>query len=226
LVAKAWLHYDNEGTATIDDSENVASVDDDAVGAFTVHWDTDFATTDYGVVSCGIDNDVAGHNYIVVDRSPAPGSTPTHLVGSCEFHSQSIRNDALVDIPEISVVAFGDLVSAPTVDHPRLIPKAWVSYDQTGTPATLDSENVASVTDVTTGEFTPVWDTDFANTSYTLAVGTNWDSGPDLRITLINEIGTGSGHLVGSCTMGTWTAVNTKDPIDADYNLVVAYGDQ
>jgi len=44
--------------------------------------------------------------------------------------------------------------------------KGWVAYDQTGTPAILDSFNVTSVSDDGTGLFTVTWETDFASTSY------------------------------------------------------------
>jgi hypothetical protein len=222
LAAKAWVHYDNTGTATVDDSENVASVSDDATGQFTVNWETDFAANDYAVVTGTCDEAVSGHNYLCMDFDVGDGAA--HLAASCAFDVRTVRNDALTDISEISVAAYGDLVSAPTVDHPRLIPKAWSSYDQTGTPAVLDSENVASVTDNATGDFTPVWDTDFANTDYTVVVGCT--SPLATRPWMIGELGAGTNHLVGSCNMSTWVTNNNKDLIDADFSMVAAYGDQ
>ena len=58
-----------------------------------------------------------------------------------------------------------------------LIPKAWLHYDQTGTPAILDDENISSVTDNATGDFTSNLDRDCSGADAYAAVGFPGDAG-------------------------------------------------
>lgn len=106
-----------------------------------------------------------------------------------------------------------------TVDYARLVAKAWVLYDQTGTPAVLDSENVTSVTDIGTGLFTVNWNQDFANANY-CAVTMVGDEA--LAQTMSNESGSGASHLAGSLGMAIRTAVGL---VDRSRNGVAAFGD-
>lgn len=52
-----------------------------------------------------------------------------------------------------------------------LIPKAWLHYDQTGTPAILDDENIDSITDGGTGVQTHNLDRDFSGADSWCVVG-------------------------------------------------------
>jgi hypothetical protein len=92
--------------------------------------------------------------------------------------------------------------------------KGWVSFDaSSGTPTIKDHYNVASITDNGAGDFTIVWDTDFANANYAV-VGTTDDN----------------------CVMGfpaafatTGTQVRTRSGgtlTDLNRNCVIAIGDQ
>jgi len=47
---KGWIKFDMQGAGGIDGSENVASITDDAVGQWTITWDTDFADAHYSCV--------------------------------------------------------------------------------------------------------------------------------------------------------------------------------
>lgn len=49
-IINGWVDY-NQVTNTVNDSYNVTSVTDDAVGEFIVTWDSDFATAYYAVVA-------------------------------------------------------------------------------------------------------------------------------------------------------------------------------
>jgi hypothetical protein len=53
------------------------------------------------------------------------------------------------------------------------IVKGWIYFNGTGTIAINDSYNVASITDLGTGEYTVTWDTDFATTGYCVTGGTH-----------------------------------------------------
>lgn len=97
--------------------------------------------------------------------------------------------------------------------------KGWVLYDQTGTPAVLDSHNVASVTDDSTGLFTINWDQDFANANYCAVAMVN-DEGANQ--TFANESGTGTDHLAGSLKVVT---VNLTTIVDRSRVSVAAFGD-
>lgn len=46
-IAKGWIRFDGTGTVTIEDSFNVASLDDNGTGDYTVNWDRDFANAYY-----------------------------------------------------------------------------------------------------------------------------------------------------------------------------------
>ena len=77
----------------------------------------------------------------------------------------------------MSTVKCNDLTNVtggiPTVKGQKLIPTAWITFNGTGTPAILDSENVSSIADIGTGR----WDINFAvalaNANYAVTVGSN-----------------------------------------------------
>ena len=62
----------------------------------------------------------------------------------------------------------------PTVKSQQLIPTAWVNFNGTGTVAIRDSENVSSITDNGTGDYTINFATAMANTNYCSAMSNNY----------------------------------------------------
>jgi len=96
--------------------------------------------------------------------------------------------------------------------------KGWVAYDQTGTPAILDSFNVTSVSDDGTGLFTVTWETDFASTSYAVV--------NDGFVTA----GTYIWAVTTAVTAGTVSVQcgrhSDNGVLDCDIASVVAFGDQ
>lgn len=50
-VLKGWLNLNGTGTIAINDSYNVASVDDIGTGEYRINWDTDFANINYSCVA-------------------------------------------------------------------------------------------------------------------------------------------------------------------------------
>jgi len=70
----------------------------------------------------------------------------------------------------MSTVKVNDLMkvdgSIPTVKGQQLIPTAWVNFNGTSTVAIRDSENVSSITDSGTGDYTANFAVAMANTNY------------------------------------------------------------
>jgi len=70
----------------------------------------------------------------------------------------------------MSTVKANDLMKVdggiPTVKGQKLIPTAWVNFNGTSTVAIRDSENVSSITDSGTGDYTANFAVAMANTNY------------------------------------------------------------
>jgi len=70
----------------------------------------------------------------------------------------------------MSLIKANDIQNAsggiPTVKSQQLIPTAWVNFDGSGTVAILDSENVSSITDISTGTYEVNFTTTMANANY------------------------------------------------------------
>ena len=70
----------------------------------------------------------------------------------------------------MSTIKANDLQNAsggiPTVKGQRLIPTAWVNFNSWNTFVIRDSENVSSVTDNGTGDYTVTFATAMANANY------------------------------------------------------------
>ena len=75
----------------------------------------------------------------------------------------------------MSTIKANDIQNAsggiPTVKGQRLIPTAWVNFNGTGTVAIRDSENVSSISDNGTGDYTVNFGTAMANNSYNVVCG-------------------------------------------------------
>lgn len=103
LMPKGWVLYDNVGTATVEESENVTSVTDSGVGRWVVNWADDFTgPTDYAVV--GYAGNESSANAFVSETDAtgrAAGSTP------CTTRSPETGSD--VDRTRNCLVAFGTL---------------------------------------------------------------------------------------------------------------------
>ena len=63
----------------------------------------------------------------------------------------------------------------PTVKSQQLIPTAWVNFNGTGTVAIRDSENVSSITDNSTGQYTVNFSNNMANANYAPSATQNGD---------------------------------------------------
>jgi len=105
--------------------------------------------------------------------------------------------------------------SGGTTYSARGIAKAWVNFDGTGTIAARDSENVSSLTDNGTGDYTVNIGNDFAAADYATAGGGGRNSDAEWR-------GISSGSLaVGSCKISSseWSGSNV---VKTDVDTVTA----
>ena len=94
-IVKGWIQFSGTGAIAIQDSFNVSGITDNGVGNYTITWDTDFANTNYAVVS-GADGANEG-------ASAAPTS-----VGSSVTTCYVCSTGGVYDSDIISVIAIGD----------------------------------------------------------------------------------------------------------------------
>ncbi len=110
-------------------------------------------------------------------------------------------------------------VTPGTQKHHPAAAKGWVNFDGTGTPSIKASWNVASITDLGTGSYTIVWDTDFSTATYAV-VATGGLVGNRV---VVDTLGSGSQVATGSqvyCYNLSGTA------LDPTIVCVIAFGDQ
>lgn len=105
--------------------------------------------------------------------------------------------------------------------------KAWVLYDNNGTPNIRDSYNISSVTDQGLGRFQVIFDTDFSNTNY--SIGTCVGGAATNGGFVIKEQITGAGpgttlRQVGAINMTNIDQGNST--FDSDLNSCIFFGDQ
>lgn len=90
--------------------------------------------------------------------------------------------------------------------------KAWVNFQGTGTIAINDSYNVSSITDNGSGDYTVVWDTDFANANY--------------AVVAISTTGQTYLAIVAAGSVRIYTTDALGNVADASIVCVIAIGDQ
>ena len=94
----------------------------------------------------------------------------------------------------MSTIKANDIQNAsggiPTVKGQKLIPTAWVNFNGTGTVAIRDSENVSSITDNATGDFSVMFSTTMADANYsTVATAKAYTivNGPMVDLAVVNS---------------------------------------
>ena len=88
-LAKVWFHFDGSGTASISDSFNVSSLDDDGTGQYGLHYTNNLATANQG----------AGHN-----ASFGNASATAHFL---DYHTTTTST---VDMDGFKISSGGTLV--------------------------------------------------------------------------------------------------------------------
>lgn len=117
-----------------------------------------------------------------------------------------------------SVTADSEDVGSPPSPDSLSIPKAWINVDGTTAAVTIrDSYNVTSITDEAgLGTYTITWDTDFADTNYSIVSMAGKLSGSASITANIRLMS------AGSCRILTYTSAPVL--IDAEYFGLVAFG--
>ena len=162
--------------------------------------------------------DVTFYKNVTVNGTLTTNETVVHLggalsvAGSGSFESAvHFYNGVIVEVGNVIIAT--DLSVDGNISHSS-VAKAWCRIVVTaGTPALSGSFNVSSVTDTGTGQATPVWDTDFASTSY--AVVATIGSGSN-RIAVVGSQAVGSATIVCRDDAGTAT--------DPGQYFVIAFG--
>lgn len=106
-VCKAWINFNGSGTAAINDSYNVSGITDNGTGDYTVTWDVDFGSVNYGVTgmitgawgvsSCGS-----------VSIKESSALVPIIAVGSVRVLCTDDIGGSALDPSICSLIAIGD----------------------------------------------------------------------------------------------------------------------
>jgi hypothetical protein len=103
--------------------------------------------------------------------------------------------------------------------------KAWINFDGTGTPAARDSENIASITDNGTGNYTLNFTSDMANGNYNATTNARlWSLASDeYRVTTVRTFAAGSIQVE---TLEPYLGGGSADLriVDSDINCVSVLG--
>ena len=108
----------------------------------------------------------------------------------------------------------------PTVKGQKLIPTAWVNFNGTGTVAISDSENVSSITDNGTGNYTMNFTVAMANATYAVAMSAGAGTGS----TNFDRFTTPYSLATGSVSLKIWTSSSGSD--DQAAVTVIVLGEQ
>ena len=128
---------------------------------------------------------------------------PDELIDTAVTPGTYTNSEVTVDQQgRVTAVSSGAGVSA------SLLPVVSVTFNGTGTPAVLDGFGVASVTDNGVGDYTLVFDTDFANVNYRVALSYEAEGAGKTNRTFAVSFG---GRAVGSLRLiaGSGAAAST-----------------
>ena len=109
----------------------------------------------------------------------------------------------------------------------RGIAKAWVNFDGTGTIAARDSENVSSLTDNGTGDYTVNFSNAFGAADYTLSSSARWNAtGSEGRVVSYNNATTVTASAMRLICGTPGTAASTPlSPVDETFIAAIFHGD-
>jgi hypothetical protein len=98
---------------------------------------------------------------------------------------------------------------------------AWVNFNGAGTVAIRDSENVASITDNGTGDYSVNFSNNMGNTNYSFAVSSGGGTSSYIREAQNGTVATGSFSYLAKY----WSAITTANADDALFQNAQFYGD-
>ncbi len=209
-----------------------------------IHIESQYDATHYAKVitnAGSTDNNAylqANHGGTIVSLDCDAGSNEV-VVSAADFKP---LNDATTDIGDLNkrfvngffsgyIATSGTPTGSPTANalYKDNIVKAWINFNGTGTIAINDSFNVSSITDNSGGDYTITWDTDFANTDYSV-MGTAQDTGSgEANLGVTVSLYYSSPLAVGSARIRT--SANGGDghynvAVDSAIISLIAMGDQ
>ena len=106
-AAKAWVDLP-EGFASINDSVNISSIDDDGTGDFGLHYSSSFANAYYATVN-GMEEENASPSTVVDCQTTEPATLKTS--SSSDYETIIVNKDVNRSLRDIgvSIVLHGDL---------------------------------------------------------------------------------------------------------------------
>jgi len=102
-IIKAWIQFDGTGVIAINDSYNVSSITDNAVGDYSIVWDINFADTTYCMV--GMAGDLATSDQLAVVQSFSYETTRARINTRLQEKEFTTVN---TDFDKISIIVIGD----------------------------------------------------------------------------------------------------------------------
>lgn len=100
----SWCRFDGTGTASITDSENTDSLDDEGTGQFAANWDVDYSDGNYATVgSCNNQSSGTAHS-----NSTTMVRAFTVDAGKSRLTHQNSTANTYYDPDNASIVAYGD----------------------------------------------------------------------------------------------------------------------
>ena len=112
IQVKAWVNFDGDATLAVRDSHNVASVDDDGTGFYTVNFSNNMASVNYTVSFTGyygVNNGVGtqwGEYPLAFCNQQS--SSSLQAVDSLGFTTVQTWTTSPVDCEEAQLIIFGD----------------------------------------------------------------------------------------------------------------------
>lgn len=104
FTAKAWVNFNGEASPlSVNDSHNVSSVTDDAIGRYTVNFQNALGNTHYAVAAQTEDG--GGYNDPRIINHESGQARSTTAYGLYHWH---IGSSALDDATKLNVIVFGD----------------------------------------------------------------------------------------------------------------------
>ena len=79
----SWINFNGQGSVSTRDSHNIAQLDEDGTGTYTIHHDTDFTNSTYAVSVMAGGN---GHNGFAMAMGAGDSSTSFQGAGDCQFN--------------------------------------------------------------------------------------------------------------------------------------------
>lgn len=154
----------------------------------------------------------------------------THRADNTQAHSDYLLNNAddtttgIITAEGLTLV--GAAPSPPTANtiYKDNIIKGWIQFNGTGTIEINDSFNVSGITDNNVGDYTVTWDTDFANSNYTVSVVGKASSGGAGASNIVAVTSEANNPAAGSVRI--WSENVAGTPVDNEQMHVIAIGDQ